>query len=346
MDMDFAGLVLGYGSIGRRHTQVLSTITPALVIVDGKESSCRQAAQDHPAARVVERLEALDDVDFPWPHTLAVIATWGPSHASLFHALADRGVRHILCEKPLAASVALAEGMVHRAATERIVLAVNHDIRYARLAPALWQYLAEQGLGEPVALVVAAGAACLVTNGIHWVDFASELFGGAPRQVVSTAVGQPINPRSPELGFYGGTAVWRFDAGREAVISFSNRSSLAPSARLYLRDAVVDIDMDLNVDIRRRDRAAVAQFPAITRTGPAQELLFAGRLPKVRSFLDGLHAAAREVLSSEVRTSPGAVGAAAVGACIGALLAGREGQAIALPIDPTSPAGQEIWPIS
>src|SRR4051794_12411965 len=151
MQMDPTALLIGYGSVGRRHAQVLSTITPSLVIIDGKESSCRQAAYDHPGARVVERLEELDQEDFPWADTLAVIATWGPSHASLFHALADRGVRRILCEKPLAASVVQADGMVGRAIREEIALAVNHYFRYDGVVAALQQYMAEQELGSPVA---------------------------------------------------------------------------------------------------------------------------------------------------------------------------------------------------
>src|SRR4051794_18894303 len=105
MNAEHTALVIGYGSIGRRHARVLASLTPALVIVNRRESVRTQAAHDHPGARVVERLEELDQEDFPWADTLAVIATWGPSHASLFHALADRGVRRILCEKPLAASV-------------------------------------------------------------------------------------------------------------------------------------------------------------------------------------------------------------------------------------------------
>lgn len=353
MGTDITGLVIGYGSIGRRHAQVLSTLTSSIAIVNRRESVRRQAAQDHPRARIAERLAALDGEGFPWESTIAVIATWGPSHASLFGELADRGVRYVLCEKPLAASVGLADAMVRRAESQQIVLAVNHDVRFARLAPALRAFAAARELGAPVAVVVEGGAACLVTNGIHWIDFAAELFGAEPEQVISTVYGEAINPRAPDLGFYGGTAIWRFSDQREAVITLSNRSSVEPTVRVYFRDAVAEIEyvsteagLYLNAVIRRRDWAAVARFPAVTRTGPVVDEIFAGRLPEVRTFSEGMQAAVREVLEGDVRTCSGYVGAKAVSFCIGALIAAREGRAVTLPIDPASSWGQAVWPIS
>jgi len=89
---------------------------PSLQIVDTNESARRAAAADHPGARVAVNLEALDGVDLPWGSIVAVIATWGPTHAALFHALVDRGVRRILAEKPLAACVVAANAFVLTAA--------------------------------------------------------------------------------------------------------------------------------------------------------------------------------------------------------------------------------------
>jgi predicted dehydrogenase len=338
--------VLGYGSIGRRHVRALAAATSWLAIVNRRAAIRAQAEAEHPQALVMADLAALDAAEFPWRRSVAVIATWGPSHAELFHALADRGVRRILCEKPMAASVQDAHTLAQRAAREDITLAVHHYIRYAGLVKGLEQLAAEYQLGAPVSLLVSGGAACLLTNGIHWIDCAIELFGAQPQQVISTASGAPINPRAPELRLYGGTAVWRFEGEREAVLSFSNHSSIAASAQIFYRDAVVDVDGDLKVVLRRRDQAALAAFPAITRTGPAIEVLFQGHLPGVLGYLDGMREVLEEVCCAGSVRCPGAVGAAAVSACIGALVASREGRAIALPIDPESPLGREHWPIS
>ena len=340
------GVVLGHGSVGRRHAATLAALTPALAIVEVSPEGRAQAATAHPDARIVSRLEDLDRAGLDWAAAVAVIATWGPSHAALFHALADRGVRRILCEKPMAASVADAEDMADRAEREGVALGVHHYIRYAGLVPALRTCFEQHGLGAPMAVVVEGGAACLLTNGIHWLDFAIELFGAGPTRVVSTARGEPINPRSPDLHLYGGTAVWGFPGGREAVITLSNHSSVALQAQVFLRDAVVKVDGDLTVTVLRRDPAAVAKFPAVTRTGPATEVLVSGRLPGVREYLAGMRTAAAELVEGAELTCPAGIGAEAVAACIGALVAAREGRMLDLPLARSDGRTRESWPIS
>ena len=348
-----SALIIGYGSIGNRHARILGALTPSLAIVNRREDVRARALRDHPSARVVERLEDLDRSNFPWESTLAVIATWGPSHAEFFHKLADRGVRHILCEKPMASSVAAACDMKIRAERENIVLGVNQCMRYAAIVPALREFFQTHDLGEPAALVVEGGAGCVVTNGIHWVDFATELFGTTPRCVMATVRGEPLNPRSPTLLYYGGTAVWRFDGEREATLSFSNRSSLEPVAYIFLRDAVAEItyasaegDVYLNAAIRRRDKDAVLRFPAVTRTGQATEKLFEGRLPGVSMFMEGIKQAVIDVLQNNACVSSADMGVNALESCVGALVSAREGRSVDLPGGATSFWREEYWPIS
>src|SRR5207248_7400479 len=154
------GLLIGYGSVGRRHAQAIRTFCGQLAIVETSESARALARQNRAADIVEPNLEALDRNGFPWESTLAIIATWGPSHAQIFHALADRGVTRILCEKPLACSVAHADGMVRRAKNESITLGVHHFVRYTQVASALKRFAVDQELGPPVALQAQGGAAC------------------------------------------------------------------------------------------------------------------------------------------------------------------------------------------
>jgi predicted dehydrogenase len=344
--------VIGYGSIGRRHARVLAGASASLAIVIRREGVRTQAQQDHPAACVVDRLEALDETGFPWDDALAIIATWGPSHSDFFSRLADRGVRHILCEKPMAVSVGQAAEMVRRAEADGIALGVNHCLRYAELVPSLRQFLALHDLGEPVAVIVSGGANCLVTNGIHWVDFAIELFAADPHEVVGLVHGDPINPRSTELLYFGGAATWRFPGGREAVIVSSNSSSIESVVRVYLPDAVVELSYEAGPDdiyvgavIRQADGVDGSDAVFAQRARPG-EPLFRGRLPGVRLFLEGIRAAIEDVAHGGATRSPGSAGATAVSAVVGALSSGREGRAFDLPVPPSSPAGRHAWPIS
>jgi len=340
------GLLLGYGSIGRLHARALAGLAQRLVIVDSHPSARARAALDHPSAVVHATLAATDSEPGVGPHTLAVIATWGPSHAELFEALAARGVRRLLCEKPLATSVAAADTMVRRADRDGIALTSHHYFRGSGLVAAFQRLARELNLGDPVAVVTNGGAACLVTNGLHWVDLASALFGGGARAVVSTAHDDRINPRSADLGFYGGSAVWDFGDGRELSLTFTNASSVYPMTHVHYRDAVVTLDYDYEVVVYRRDGDDVARSPAVTRTGPARQVAFKGQLPGVLDGPCALQDCLSRLWAGDTSPAPPTAALAALNGTIGALLAAREGRRIALPILPTSPEGREVWPIT
>ena len=340
------GVLFGYGSIGRRHASVLAGTVDELAVVDTKPAAREQAAAAHPAATVLDSLEGFDRVSWNPDSTLAVIATWGPSHAELFHALVDRGIRHILCEKPLAVSVHAAHEMVQRAKREGVSMAVHHFMRYGGLAQSLARFAKEHELGEPLSIVVQGGAAGIVTTGIHWVDFAVELFGSEPINVVSTAYGEPINPRTPDVQLFGGSVIWTFEGGREAIVTYNNRSSISMTGCVFYRDATVEIDDELNVIARQRDMKAVEQFPSITRTGPVVTDLFRGQLPGMFSLADGMKTALSEIQNGKKMTVPGSAGVTAVSSCVGALLASRSERAVPLPIDPDTTEGRESWPMS
>ena len=335
--MTAPAVVLGYGSIGRRHAAALAARGHALAIVNRGEPTRQRAAAEHPGAMVVSDIAALERAGFDWSAALGVIATWGPEHPHHFSGLAARGVRRILCEKPLAASVADARDMLKQAEAKGIVLVVNHTLRYAGLARGVGALAGEHELGAPVAVVVHGGAACLVTNGIHWLDFAIELFGTIPTHVTSTAVCDSINPRAADLVIVGGTAIWSFPGGREATVSFCNRASLVPRARILYRNAALDVeyrgvggDAVLHGRLAARDTEAVTRFPQVTRTGPLAAVLHDGPVPGVLTFTEGLVSAAAELEASERPTCGADEGAAAVLCCVAALESARTGARIEL----------------
>ena len=191
-----------------------------------------------------------------------------------------------------------------------------------------------------------------MTTGIHFIDWACELFGQGPESVVSSAVGSPINPRSPELMFYGGTAAWSFGRGREASFCFSNSSSVASSGSVYYRDAEVRVsklslyDKGPHVAVGRRLRGDVERFPAVTRVGEPADTVFSGPLPGLLARSRGSIKLLEEIESGTVRGFPPALALQALGACIGALAAGDTRQAVSLPIDPASSLAQVEWPIT
>ena len=339
-------ILVGYGSIGRYHARQLGNRYEKLAIVEVNETVRRKCRSEYPNATVAKALKDLEVVGWKWETTLAVIATWGPSHAAIFTDLAHRGVRHILCEKPLAHSVKAGAEMVRTAKELGIALATHHHRQYSGLIPGLELLSQDLKLGNPCGIVIQGGAAGLVTNGIHYVDVACRLFERGPEWVVSTAAGQAINPRSPELMFYGGTAVWYFGGGRELTMSLTNRSSIAPFMTIYYRDAIAELFPNLDIEVRQRDPTELAKYPAVTRTGQPVYVVFRGPVPGVRSLEECTTMILDEIEAGDIRIFPPELALQALGACIGALTAGKIRRAVPLPIDPMSDVGMAEWPIS
>lgn len=347
LDRDQArAVLLGFGSIGRYHASILNDRYPRLAIVDVDSGARHRASEAYPDAVVGSSLEDIDRSGWDWPRTVAVAATWAPGRLSDVEALTAAGVRHILCEKPLANSVAAAHDVVDCAEGRQVTLGVHMQYRYNDVAPALARVASEHDFGPPELAIVHGGATGLVTNGIHYLDLIMGIYDEEPSWVTSSAYGEPIEPRSPDFRFYGGTAVWGFPSGREAVLVLTNRSSVAERIEVYYRNAVVRLSRFFDADIRRRAASEVAKFSAVTRLGEPSEAVHQGPLPGIATGNEPTLRALAEVESGQVERLPPRLAARVVGACIGALAAGRDRQTVQLPIEPTSALGREEWPVT
>lgn len=339
--------LIGYGSVGQRHAACLAQSFSPLAIIDQNPDAREAARARFPRAAVLASTEDLWRMGWEWEKTLVVIATWGPSHYRIFHECVLRGVRQVVCEKPMADSLYDGWRMLRVAGEAGVTLGINHTLRFLGVECGLRRLIAQHGLGPPQSAVVHGGASGLVTNGIHFVDLVLSLYEAAPQSVISTAAGEAVNPRSPNLRFYRGTAVWTFPDGREAVISFSNRSSVYPTATFYFRHGVIHLHDRTTAIVLRRDPATVAAGAPLTRTGPAGERLYEGPVPGVlASMEEAFQRHYDEVCSGRLSTFSPEAAYRALEACIGALLAGERRGPVALPIDPESEDGRRRWPIS
>lgn len=345
--MEKTAVLVGFGSIGKTHAQLLSETVSRLIIVDSKETARRKAKESFLSATVLQNIEETDSLHLSWGKIFAVIATWGPSHAPLFHFFADRGVKHILCEKPLTTSLFDGHRMILRAQKEKIALGAHHWFRHIGFGKGLKRIAEEHQLGKPEMVLVQGGAKCLVNNGVHNIDMATELFETEPKRVISTAKGDPISPRSPEFHCYGGTAVWSFGNDREAIITFHNHSSLSEFICIYYRNAIVTSKNYFEtITIKHREKKTLAQYPAVTRSGPPKELLFKGVFSEMCSKNEGTKKLYAEILEDRVETSTPQMAFNAVNACVGAIISGETGASVSLPIDPDSTWGKREWPMT
>jgi predicted dehydrogenase len=122
--------IVGSGEIARAHARACREVAEAELVAayDVQAQAADKLADEFGVPGRYTDLSAMlenEDVD------IAVIATWGPSHAELTCALAESGrVRAILCEKPFSRNAAEAETMCDAAEANDVLLAEGLKFRH------------------------------------------------------------------------------------------------------------------------------------------------------------------------------------------------------------------------
>lgn len=104
------------------------------------------------------------------------ICTPTATHSQVAAVAVEAGVKAILCEKPLASTVAEGKRMVDLCRTAGVVLAVNHQRRWDPDLIRVQEYLAQGSLGAPQR-VHATYTRGIVNNGTHLIDLLRWYFG-------------------------------------------------------------------------------------------------------------------------------------------------------------------------
>lgn len=114
---------------------------------------------------------------------IVVVATWPSSHREITVAAAEAGVRGIICEKPIAITLAEADEMIEVCERRGVVLTVGHQ---HRLSP--WaregRRLIEEGAVGKVELIWGHCSLDLMNNGTHVIDTIHALNGDEPLEWV------------------------------------------------------------------------------------------------------------------------------------------------------------------
>ena len=139
--------LLGCGAFGRFCLSEFGAIPGlrAAAVADTIPEAARKTGEEFglPACADIHALAACDDVQ------IIHIATPPSTHCELAIAALDAG-KHVLCEKPLATTLADARHMIDAARTARRFLAVNLIMRYDPLNQAVASILDAGMLGAPL----------------------------------------------------------------------------------------------------------------------------------------------------------------------------------------------------
>lgn len=262
------GLIVGVGSIGKNHLHFLINRYGHCTAVDTNPKTLAEVQETYgDKVRTFSTIkEALNSLQEP-QSSVAVVSNLGPDHFDTVVQLVRSGLRKIYLEKPMATSMLECQEIVDISREYQARIIVGFQRRMSGLVRAIDDVAKQELLGSPSSILVHGGALDISTTGIHWLDFASDLFNCSPVSVIGSGDRRPINPRSPALDFWGGTVTWVFETGQKITQVFDNDSSLAAEVLVYFKNAVIRVEDDF-LEVGLRDEMAIKKFPQVTRCGP------------------------------------------------------------------------------
>lgn len=197
--------IVGLGRMGRRHVQVAEQLGLTIVgICDRSPEAISAAGAEHGIAESARFTDFAALLRQARPEAV-VVATHAPSHCEFVCQAADAGVRNILCEKPMAVSLAECDRMIAVCGGLGARLAVNHQMRFMPQYTEARRIVHSPEFGGLASVTVVAGNIGLAMNGTHYFELFRYLTGERPAEVTAWFSPQKVaNPRGPQFEDRGG----------------------------------------------------------------------------------------------------------------------------------------------
>ena len=275
-------ILIGFGSIGKRHARSVSGICKSLIIVDPNNGALLSLPDGvNPISHflTIGELEPSDSAE-----NIVIVANWGPDHWQTVNECFKLGYINFVIEKPISSSLSDLDSLRTLIQENSLRVVVNQGWDSQSLGERIRELGNKLGLGEPVAVWVAGGARCASTAGSHYIHLATTVLNEFPEAVIAHGSSSKINPRGKHLAFYDGVYSARYQSGKKFSMSFSNMSSIEGEVRILWKDASGELSNDGELTITGRDPGREF-LNVITRYGRPDVELFSGT-PPLKNDLD------------------------------------------------------------
>lgn len=236
--------VVGLGGMGRRHLQALSALDVDTVAVCDQSQAALDAVIGTPGQTAATYRDWRDLLEAEGDRLdLLTVATNGPSHHAIVLAAASRGIRHVLCEKPMAISGAQARAMAEACRRSDTRLAVNMSRRFADRFVRLRSMLVAGEIGRLLHFNVSVGAGGLGCIGTHYFDFVAWLAGTRASWIIGQVDDNPApNVRGPQFFDPGGRGLVGYENGMTACYQLLGDSPITPLMQISGSEGFVEFD--------------------------------------------------------------------------------------------------------
>lgn len=212
-------VVLGTGRMGRRHIDVVRRAGLQLVgIADPRAESLAAAKSEFglsddllepDAGKLLRNVKA----------EVVIVSTTAPTHGELTCAAAQAGARFVLCEKPMATSLAECTRMIETCAKSGTALAINHQMRVMEQYTKIREIIEGQDFGGWSSINVIAGNFGIAMNGTHYFELLRWLADSEPAMVSAQFDEQLVpSPRGREFADRSGVVRVTTKSGKRLVL--------------------------------------------------------------------------------------------------------------------------------
>ncbi|MDP6746436.1 MAG: Gfo/Idh/MocA family oxidoreductase [Candidatus Poribacteria bacterium] len=162
--------VVGCGGMGRSHTKQWNnrSDTKVVAVTDINQEIANKLAEENDVPAVYtdyQQMFEIEDLD------ILSIPTWQGVRAEVTVAAANAGIKAILGEKPMCASMGEANAMIESCEENGVKLAIGHQGRFSPTSNEVRRLVADGAIGEPTMVYHSAKRrAGLLNTGTHAID--------------------------------------------------------------------------------------------------------------------------------------------------------------------------------
>jgi len=201
--------------MGRRHVQVIHDLGQELVgVCDRSAQALNTAAQESkiPSNCQFNRAEALFKQTKP---ECVIIATTAPMHCEYTCLAAEAGAKYVLCEKPMAISLAECGKMIDVCKHNNVKLAINHQMRFMEPYTEPKRIVNSQEFGGLTSVTVVGGNFGMAMNGTHYFEMFRFMTEEEPYEATAWFSQEKVpNPRGIEFEDRAGSVRVTTESGK------------------------------------------------------------------------------------------------------------------------------------
>ena len=192
--------IIGVGRQGRRHIEAVRSLDLSLVGVSDQSPESRKAAADEHGLSAEDcYLDARAMLEETRPDCV-IVATTAQAHCEYVCMASEAGASYILCEKPMAVSLAECDRMIGVCRDHGVKLAVNHPRRFMEQLTRPFGLIESSSFGGLSSMTVIGGNLGMAMNGTHYIEMFSYMTGEVPDHVTAWFHGSNVpNPRGPQF---------------------------------------------------------------------------------------------------------------------------------------------------